>query len=133
MWWRADDISLMNAGVPSVNTLFSEYMNLERPIMMGALKEIERRVGHDKFPLIEQTNYSGHHQMVIAPSFPNVIKVSHAHCGMGKIRCPTSDTFRDVATVVALHHDYASAEPYIDADYGLRVQKIGDQYRVFKK
>ncbi len=31
---------LMMAGVPSVNSLSSEYMNLERPIMYGALAEV---------------------------------------------------------------------------------------------
>ena len=36
----------------------------ERPLMYGALKEIEQRLGHDNFPLIEQTYYSDDKMMV---------------------------------------------------------------------
>ena len=39
-------------------------MNLERPIMFGALTEIANRLGRDKFPLIEQTYYSDDKMMV---------------------------------------------------------------------
>jgi hypothetical protein len=52
------------ANVPAVNSLLSEYMNLERPIMYGALKEIEQRVGHDKFPLVPINYYSSPSTMV---------------------------------------------------------------------
>lgn len=55
---------LMMANVPAINSLMSEYMNLERPIMYGALKEIERRVGHDKFPLVPINYYSSPSGMV---------------------------------------------------------------------
>eukprot|EP00026_Physarum_polycephalum_P017617 Phypoly_transcript_18903.p1 GENE.Phypoly_transcript_18903~~Phypoly_transcript_18903.p1 ORF type:complete len:243 (+),score=39.58 Phypoly_transcript_18903:108-731(+) len=41
--------------------------------------------------------------------------------------------FKDLSTVMALHNDYCTAEPYIDAEYGIRVQKIGNNYRVMKK
>lgn len=54
---------LMMGNVPSVNSLVSEYMNLERPIMYGALKEIQKRVGNDAFPLID-INYYSHYSMV---------------------------------------------------------------------
>lgn len=47
------------AHVPSINSLESIYYCLERPIMFAALKGIEMRVGHDKFPLINQNYYSG--------------------------------------------------------------------------
>eukprot|EP01084_Bolivina_argentea_P209830 357346_1 len=40
---------LMMANVPSMNSMQAVYMNLERPIMLGALRAIEKRVGHDKF------------------------------------------------------------------------------------
>jgi len=125
--------SLMHAGVESINSLQSEYMNLERPIMFGALKKIKKTVGGDKFPLIKQNFYSSYKQMIINPEFPCIIKVSHAHAGMGKIHIKDSVEFRDLSTVLALHHDYCSAESYIEPQYGIRVQKVGDSYRVFKK
>jgi hypothetical protein len=58
----------------------------ERPVMYGELRRIEERVGHDRFPLIAQNYYADYKQMVIAPKFPCVVKVSHAHAGMGKIK-----------------------------------------------
>jgi len=124
---------LMMAGVPSINTLHSEYMNLERPIMYSVLSEIRQRLGFEKFPLIPLNYYSSHNTMAISPDMPAVIKVSHAHAGMGKIKVDDSSTFRDMSTVLALHHDYCTAEPFIDAEHGLRVQKIGNHYRVYKK
>jgi len=124
---------LMWSNVPSINSLSSEYMNLERPIMFGALTDIKKRVGRDKFPLIDQTFYSSNKQMIIAPEFPLVMKISHAHAGMGKMQVKNSDEFRDLSTIMALHHDYCTAEHFVDADYGIRVQKIGNHYRVFKK
>lgn len=38
-----------------------------------------------------------------------------------------------MSTVLSLHEDYCTAEPYIDVEYGIRVQKIGEHYRVMKK
>src|SRR4051794_11665762 len=61
------------------------------------------------------------------------IKVSHAHAGMGKIRIHTPETFNDLSTVISLHQDYCTAETYIPTEYGIRVQKVGDSYRVLKK
>jgi len=124
---------LMNANIPSINTLQSLYMDLERPVTYGALREIEKRVGHDKFPLISHNFYSGSNEMVISPQLPCVVKISHAHRGMGKAKIADSEAFRDISTVVALHDDYLSAEPFVDSDYGIRVQKIGNHYRVMKK
>eukprot|EP01117_Protostelium_nocturnum_P006644 TRINITY_DN2393_c1_g1_i1.p1 TRINITY_DN2393_c1_g1~~TRINITY_DN2393_c1_g1_i1.p1 ORF type:complete len:393 (-),score=128.11 TRINITY_DN2393_c1_g1_i1:153-1331(-) len=124
---------LMSANIPASNSLISEYMNLERPVMFGALMDIKNRVGAAKFPLISQSYFSSYHQMVIAGDFPTVIKVSHAHRGMGKIKLQDNEQFRDLATVVALHGDYCTSEPFIECDYGIRVQKVGEHYRAYKK
>jgi len=118
--------------IPSINSLESMYMDLERPIMMGALRKISKKHG-DKFPLIPASYYAYHSQMSLSPQFPSVIKVSHAHAGMGKIKVENDNHWRDVATIIALHDDYCTSEPFIDYDYGLRVQKVGQHYRVFKK
>ncbi|KAH3760333.1 synapsin II [Pelomyxa schiedti] len=130
---RNSMFGLMSANVPSMNSCLSEYMNLERPLMNGALREIEKRLGHDKFPFIAQTYYSSGNDMVISPDLPCIVKVSHAHRGMGKIKAHTQEQFRDIATVLALHPDYCTAEHFIEAEYGIRVQKIGSHYRVMKK
>lgn len=125
---------LMMANIPSVNSLESIYMCLERPIMYSVMREIETRLGHNKFPLIPMTYYSNHKQMVISSDFPSVMKISHAHRGQGKIKLKSQEEFRDMQTVLALHtQDYATVEPFIEADYGLRIQKIGNCYHAFRK
>jgi hypothetical protein len=40
-----------------------------------------RRLGKDNFPVIEQTLYGNHREMLITPDFPIVGKVGHAHAG----------------------------------------------------
>eukprot|EP01084_Bolivina_argentea_P248483 415671_1 len=136
---------LMMANIPSINSMKAVYMNLERPIMLGALQAIEKRVGHDKFPLINATYYSSERQMVIAPQMPAVIKIAHAqvfvyiseknqiNCfiGMGKIKVNDQTAFRDVSTIIALNDHHCTAESFIEPEYGIRVQKIGkDNYCV---
>jgi hypothetical protein len=80
--------------------------------MYGELRAIEQRVGHEGFPLIPMNYYSAPNQMVIPPAaFPAIVKVSHAHAGMGKIRVHSNENFSDIATVLALHQDYCTAEP----------------------
>jgi hypothetical protein len=74
---------LICANVPAINSLMSEYCNLERPLMLGVLREIRDRVGQDKFPLNEVTYHSSASSMIISPSMPCVLKLSHAHAGMG--------------------------------------------------
>jgi hypothetical protein len=52
---------------------------------------------------------------------------------MGKIKIDDYNGFRDVSTILALNKDYCTAEPYIEIDYGMRIEKIGDDYRAHKK
>jgi synapsin len=70
---------------------------------------------------------------VIGPDYPAVLKVSHAHAGMGKIKLDSGEEFRDIATVLSLHGDYCTGEPFFQGEYGIRVQKMGSSYRVYKK
>ncbi len=52
---------------------------------------------------------------------------------MGKICVNDSTQFMDMKTVVSLSDNYCTSEPFIKSDYGIRVQKIGSTYRVWKK
>lgn len=46
----------------------------------------------------------------------------------------SDDGFSDFKGVLALHKDYVTAEPFIpDRECDLRIQKIGDHYRVYKR
>jgi hypothetical protein len=127
---------LMMANVPSMNSFMSEYMQMERPIMYGGLKEVEKKLGHEVFPLISISYYSSNDQMILMDQFPSILKISHAHAGMGKMKVRNYEDFRDMSTVIALHGDYCTGEPFIESDkleYGFRIQKVGDSYRVQKK
>ena len=130
---RAVLFGLMSGNVPALNSLESEYMQLERPLMCGGLRAIEQRLGHAQFPFIHQNYYTSSGAMVVPPALPAIVKVSHAHRGLGKIRVDTQTQFRDVATVLALHDEYCTGEPFVEAEYGVRIQKIGSHYRALKK
>ena len=71
--------------------------------------------------------------MNIDPGFPCVVKIGGCHAGHGKIRVPDRTTWSDVKSIVALHTDYATAEPFIEYDYEIRLQKIGGHYRALKR
>jgi synapsin len=125
--------AFMFCNIPAVNSLESIYSTLERPIMFGALKRIAKRLGAEKFPLIPQTYYPSHANMVISPEFPCVVKIGAFHSGYGKIKVSDRRVFDDVRSIVAMHHDYCTAERFIKWDYDIRVQKIGQHYRAFKR
>jgi len=121
------------AGVPSVNSLESIYNCTERPWVFAQLIKIRNRVGEDKFPLIEQNYFSTHQEMQITPQYPIVVKVGNAHAGFGKVKLLNHHDFEDLRSLVALHEDYSTAEPFIEGEYDLRIQKIGNHYRAFRR
>lgn len=116
---------------------------------------IHRRLGADKFPLIDQVYYLGNRQLPAAAAsnaYPIVAKMGHSHGGVGKVGPPwvlggvamgleryllqikinDPHQLADVASVAGLYpHDYCTIEPYIDAKYDIHVQKIGANYKVF--
>jgi len=106
---------------------------LDRPIVFGALKGIQQKLGKNKFPLIDQTYYTNHMAMVVTPDVPFVAKVGHAHAGYGKVKLTSQEAFADFKSLAALHGDYITAEPFIDWDFDMRIQKIGSHYRGFKR
>eukprot|EP01043_Picozoa_sp_COSAG02_P027315 COSAG02_NODE_1605_length_11721_cov_163.467475_3_plen_378_part_00 len=126
---------LMFAGLPAVNSLSSIYQFLERPIVQAELNRIQRRLGADEFPVVPQSYFATHHAMMYGGAFPAVLKVGHAHAGMGKMRVPNHHDWDDVRSVVAMTDGkYCTAEPFLEGDFDLRVQKLGrDHYRVFKR
>ncbi|VEN44544.1 unnamed protein product [Callosobruchus maculatus] len=57
-------LALKYGGVPSINNLDSIYNFQDKPWVFGHLLQLQRRLGKDNFPLIEQTFYPDHHEMV---------------------------------------------------------------------
>jgi glutathione synthase/RimK-type ligase-like ATP-grasp enzyme len=127
---------LAYANVPSINSLSSVIRFMARPMIHSELLKINKRVGDAAFPLIPQNYFSSHDVMMYMFGYPAVVKVGSAHAGFGKMKVRDHHDMDDVKSVVAMIPaplNYSTAEPFIVGQFDLRIQKIGTNFRVFKR
>lgn len=125
---------LMFGDVPSVNSLQSIMLFCERPAVQGQLHKLQRRLGKDVFPVVPQHFCSSYRALFYGYTFPAVVKIGSAHAGAGKMQIKDHHQMSDFRSVLHMMPDeHCMVEPFINGDGDLRIQKIGDHYRAFRR
>ncbi|XP_055524862.1 synapsin [Wyeomyia smithii] len=135
--YRSTLLGLKYGGVPSINSLHSLYQFQEKPWVFAHLLQLQRRLGRDGFPLVEQTFFPNPQDMLTWQKFPCVLKAGHCHGGVATAKLDNPSALQDAAGLLrgagVTDASYCSLEPYIDAKFDVHIQKIGVNYKAFMR
>eukprot|EP00092_Neocalanus_flemingeri_P023116 GFUD01025064.1.p1 GENE.GFUD01025064.1~~GFUD01025064.1.p1 ORF type:complete len:627 (+),score=199.24 GFUD01025064.1:96-1976(+) len=119
--------------VPSINSLQSIYNFQDKPWVYAHLLGLQKKLGKENFPVIEQCFYQNHRDIVHKGQYPCVFKIGHAHGGLGKVKVDTEEGFQDLTGVVAVSTQYCTVEEFVDAYCDLHIYKIGTKYKALMR
>jgi len=148
------------AMVPSVNSVASILADMHRPRQHAELRRIEARIverhkteGSSSEPMIHVVPMQYHanqgptikinlsdvissgiiNKEDVQTHYPAVVKAASTHAGYGKIVAHDEAELDDLRSVLALGTSYYTVEPMIDVAYEVRLQRIGDRTRCFRR
>jgi len=125
---------LMFADVPAMNSLESILMFCERPAVQGRLHRLQQELGRELFPVVPQHFCSSSKSLMYGYTFPAVVKIGSAHAGVGKMKIHDHKQMSDFRSVLEMMPEqHCMVEPFIESLGDLRIQKIGNHYRAFKR
>jgi hypothetical protein len=88
----------------------------------------------DAMPLIPQCFFPQTNGFFYGHSFPAVVKFGSAHAGVGKILVKDHHQMEDIRSLlVCTKEGHCLAEPFVEGECDLRLQKIGGSIRVMKR
>lgn len=131
--WLNTLMALRVGNVPAVNSLDSVFFSTQRALMIAELKRIQGKLGKDVFPLVPIRYYPNtRHHLPKPKDLPLVAKVGTSHAGYGKMKFKDDD-FADFSTLMAMYSDYITTEPFVPNVGDVRIQRVGDQVRAYRR
>jgi len=119
--------------VPSINSLESVYNFQDKPWVYAHLLALQKKLGKENFPLMEQSFFQNHKDIVWGGGFPCVFKIGHAHGGLGKVKVENEAALEDIKGVVAVSNQYCTIEKFVEAYCDLHIFKIGSTYKALMR
>ncbi|CAO1432252.1 unnamed protein product [Diamesa serratosioi] len=136
--YRSTLLGLKYGGVPSINSLNSIYQFQDKPWVFAHLLQLQRRLGKEQFPLVEQTFFPNPTEMFNWQKFPCVLKAGHCHGGKAIAKLEIQGALHDAVgllcgPIINIQGAYCCLEPFIDAKFDVLIQKVGTTYKAFMR